>query len=129
MTTTGLEPNGWVFIYELNGSGFKSSCSHLNFRFRACFEQRVPWYSGNYRVWIHSENAYVTWQEHTFQEVLLSIQSNVVFGIQNYSFTKTILSKSNRFENVIYCWKLFAYCRVPNCKEVKFYLEWSKWKS
>ena len=25
--------NGWVFIYKPNGSGFESSCSHLNFRF------------------------------------------------------------------------------------------------
>ena len=33
----------------------RTSCSHLNFRFRACFELRVPWHSGNYRVWIHSE--------------------------------------------------------------------------
>ena len=48
-------PNSWVFVYELSGSGFKSSCSHLNFRFRACFEQGVPWHSGNYKVWIHSE--------------------------------------------------------------------------
>ena len=36
-------PNGWVFVYELIGSGFKSSCSHLNFRLWACFEQGVPW--------------------------------------------------------------------------------------
>ena len=28
--------------------------SHLNFRHRACFEQGVPWHSGNYRDWIHS---------------------------------------------------------------------------
>ena len=39
--------NGWVFIYELSDCGFKSSCNHSNFRFRACFEQRVPWHSGN----------------------------------------------------------------------------------
>ena len=31
-------PNGWVFVNNgLSGSG--CSCSHLNFRFRACFEQ------------------------------------------------------------------------------------------
>ena len=36
-------------------SGFESSYTHLNFRFRACFEQGVPSHSGNYRVWIHSE--------------------------------------------------------------------------
>ena len=56
--------NGWVFIYELSGCGFESICSHLNFRFCACFKQGVPWHSGNYRVWIHW-NMYVTWQEHT----------------------------------------------------------------
>ena len=55
----------WVFVYELSGSGFKSSCSHLTFRFRACFEQRVPWHSGNYRVWIHSETR--TWHDKNIQ--------------------------------------------------------------
>ena len=29
-------------VYKLSGSGFESSCSHLNFRFRSCFEQGVP---------------------------------------------------------------------------------------
>ena len=58
-------PNGWVFVYELNGSGFESSCSHLIFRFRACFEQGILWHSGNYRVWIHSETS--TWQDKNIQ--------------------------------------------------------------
>ena len=57
--------NGWVFVYELSGCGFESSCSHLNFRFRACFEQGVPWHSGNYRVWIHSETR--TWHDKNIQ--------------------------------------------------------------
>ena len=39
--------NGWVFVHELSGCGFKSSCSHWNLSFRACFEQGVPWNSGN----------------------------------------------------------------------------------
>ena len=30
------------FVYKLSGCGFESSCSHLNFKFRACFEQGVP---------------------------------------------------------------------------------------
>ena len=38
---------------------------HLNFRFRACFEQGVPWDSGNYGVWIHSETR--TWHDMTLQ--------------------------------------------------------------
>ena len=41
---------------------------NLNFRFPTCFEQGVPWHSGNYRVWIHSESR--TWHDK-------NIQSNV----------------------------------------------------
>ena len=33
----------------------KSRCRHLNFKYRSCFEQGVPWHSGNYRPWIHSK--------------------------------------------------------------------------
>ena len=54
-----------VFVYELIGSGFESSWSHLNFRLRACFEQGVPWHSGNYRAWIHSETR--TWHDKNIQ--------------------------------------------------------------
>ena len=31
-----------VFVYELCGCGFESRWSHLNFRYRTCFEQGVP---------------------------------------------------------------------------------------
>ena len=41
-------------------SDFKSEI-----RFRACFEHRVPWHSGNYRVWIHSEMR--TWHDKNIQ--------------------------------------------------------------
>ena len=60
-------PNGWVFFYELSGCGFESSCSHLNFRFCTCFEQGVPWHSGNYRLWIHSETH--AWHDKNIQSV------------------------------------------------------------
>ena len=53
--------NGWVFIYELNGRRVESCCSHLNFRYHAYFEQRVLWYSGNFKVYIHTKNAFVAW--------------------------------------------------------------------
>ena len=62
--------NGRVFVYELSGCGFESSCSHLNFRFCICFEQGVPWYSGNYSEWIHSETR--MWHDR-------NIQSNVPY--------------------------------------------------
>ena len=57
--------NRWVFVYELSDCGFESSCSHVNFRFRACFEQGVPWHSGSYRVWINSEMR--TWHDKNIQ--------------------------------------------------------------
>ena len=63
--------NGWVFVYELSGRGFESRCSLLNFRFRACFGQGVPWHSGKYRVWIHSETR--TWHGKNIQSVIVKV--------------------------------------------------------
>ena len=39
------------FSTDQSSCGFESSCSHLSFRFRSCFEQGVPWHSGNYTAW------------------------------------------------------------------------------
>ena len=61
--------DGWLFVYEISGCGFESSCSHSNFRFRACIEQGVPWHSGNYRVWIHSEMR--KWHDKNIQSTKL----------------------------------------------------------
>ena len=41
--------NGWVFVYELSSFRFKSSCSHLSFRFRAFFEVGVLSHSAKLR--------------------------------------------------------------------------------
>ena len=58
-------PNGWVFIDKLSGAAFKSTCNHLNLKFRACFEQGVPWHSRNYRVFIHFQGR--TWHDQNIQ--------------------------------------------------------------
>ena len=50
--------NGWMLLSVLSGCGYKSCCSHLTFRYRACFEQGVRWHSGNYSVLIHSKGVY-----------------------------------------------------------------------
>ena len=42
----------WLQIMD-SKTGFESRCSHLNFRYLACFEQGFPWYSDNCIVWIH----------------------------------------------------------------------------
>ena len=57
--------NGWVLVYELSGCGFESCSCHLKFRYRACFEQRVAWYSGRYRVQFHPETR--TWHGNNIQ--------------------------------------------------------------
>ena len=59
--------NGWVFVDEQSDCGFESRCSHLNFRYRAYFEQGVSWHSGNYRVWIYSETP--TWHDNNIQSI------------------------------------------------------------
>ena len=57
--------NDWVFVYEVSRCGFWSCCSHLNFRFFACFEQGVTWYSGRCRLRINSETC--TWHDNNLQ--------------------------------------------------------------
>ena len=81
-----------MFFYELGGSGFESSWSHLTFKFRACFEQGGPWHSGNYRVWIHAETR--TWYDKNIQSVYqLGIKGNFLEIITSlYSSTKVWLS-------------------------------------
>ena len=53
--------NVWVFVYELSACGFESRCCHLNFRYGACFEQRVPWHSGKLWSAVSLWNVCVTW--------------------------------------------------------------------
>ena len=59
--------NCWVFVYELSGSGLESSSSHFSFRFRACFEQGVPYIQTTIEcgLWIHSETC--TWHDKNIQ--------------------------------------------------------------
>ena len=49
-----------MFVYELSGCGFEFRCCHLNFRYRACFEQRVPWHSGKYFQIVIAKNVSIT---------------------------------------------------------------------
>ena len=111
--------NSWVLVYESNGSGFESSCSHLNLKFHACFEQGVPWHSGNYRVWIHSENAYVTWQSAIGRHWVVCVKSDFNFFCccfawifetnQRYLFTPN--PKPLTFERkLLQCSKFFLLC-------------------
>ena len=73
-----------MFVYELSGCGFESSCSHLNFRFGTCLEQGVPWSSGNYRVWILSEKR--TWHDKNIQSIKCFISTSSGFLIRNWYF-------------------------------------------
>ena len=58
-------PHGWVLVYEVSGCCVESRCSHLIFRYGACFEKGVPWHSGNCRVWIHAQTR--TWHDKNIQ--------------------------------------------------------------
>ena len=57
----------WTLNHLAKLAKFESNWSHLNFRFSACFGQGVPWHSGNYRVWIHSERH--TWYDKNIQSI------------------------------------------------------------
>ena len=81
-------PNGWVFLYKLNGCGFESRCSHLNLKYRACFEQGVPWHSGKYRVWIHSQTR--TWHDKNIQSGEQMLQNIHFFSYWTKCFNEYI---------------------------------------
>ena len=49
------------FVDKLSSCRFESCCRHLKFMFRDCFEEGVPWHSGNYRVWVNSKTR--TWHD------------------------------------------------------------------
>ena len=57
--------NARMFVYKLSGCGFESSYSYLNIGFRNCFQQGVPWHSGNYKMSIHSKMR--TWNDRKIQ--------------------------------------------------------------
>ena len=77
LCVTGL--NSRVIVYELSGCSIDSRCSYFNVRSCACFEQRAPWHSGNYRMLPYSKTR--MWHNkniqlktflplHTFYEII-----------------------------------------------------------
>ena len=127
----------WVFIYKVNPFGFESSCSHLNFRFRACFEQGVPWHSGNYKVWIHSETR--TWHDKNIQsgrgmpniclllrktDVLKSCRKSKFLGKKNWRNAQALKSTNIQGifgETFILALLSSAVFRLRNCVSDFFY--------
>ena len=83
--------NGWMLVDESSGCGFESSWSHLNFRFRACFEQGLSWHSGNYRVWIQSETR--TWHDQNIQSKSHIVYMKLGNMIYHYWFSKLLWQK------------------------------------
>ena len=77
------------------GYGFESRYSHLNFRFRPCFEQGVPSHSDNYRVWIHSETR--TWHDENIinRFTCLEFFSNWIISEISRRITFMILLTTN----------------------------------
>ena len=59
--------NHWILQLDSNP---EPPVAVFTFRFRACFEQGVPWHSGNYRVWIHPEMR--TWHDKNIQSLNMS---------------------------------------------------------
>ena len=64
-----------------------------------CFEQGVPWHSGNYRVWIHSETR--MWHNNNIQLVLLCL--NVIknlFNLKTFEYNLPYQSSLQINENL-----------------------------
>ena len=55
-----------MFVYELKWFWVRVQLQSFK-DFHVCFEQGVPWHSGNHRVWIHSETP--RWHDMNIQSV------------------------------------------------------------
>ena len=116
---------------------FESSCSHLNFRFRACFVQGVPWHSNNYSVWIHSETR--TWHDENIQSnapyrKVLRKQLNYLASLAKWLNvrleTKWVWVRVQlQSLNLFYCFRISisnAFCllkSIPNNKFQSFFFK------
>ena len=104
-----------MFVCELSGCGFESSCSHFNFRPRACFKQGVPWHSCHYRVWIHSETR--KWHDKKIQSkqmLFLSLKND-----------KQLLKNVDQY---LYCQsavKFWSCYSIAQCLTFSFRITWS----
>ena len=120
--------NGWVLIYERSGCEFESSCSHLNFKFHACFEQEVP----DIQVTIecgftlkHIRNmirAYSQWNQYLrsgwteFCFCHLTYFQSVTFSSKStYCKSVTCCRHSAYFQLVTCCWHLTHWRSTTSC--------------
>ena len=77
--------NGWVFVYELSGSGFKSSCSHL-IMIPTCFQECSIY-------WMKSVN----WR-HLLEPYFFSIIVLLFHGTTwSHPYVKNTVSTSQHF--------------------------------
>ena len=77
---------------------------HLNFRYRACFEEGAPWHSGNYRLYIHSEIR--TWHDN---------------NIQGLNFPGAIKIVTTRFIIVTVWWPMESEGQLYRMINITFY--------
>ena len=45
----------WVYFLVMSSTSFRVNPHYIVDWYCSCFEQGVPWHSGNFRVWIHPE--------------------------------------------------------------------------
>ena len=110
MTATKLEPSSakWLSVrLQTSGCGFESNCCHLHFRFRACFEQGVPWHSGNYRLWIYPKTG--AWHDDWNQEIQEIKWQREQCSVESTPFTHVILLRSNRVPLILSWWRPLSY--------------------
>ena len=116
-----VRPNGLVFVYKLSGSGFESSCSHLNFRLRACFEQGVPWHSGNYRVWITLKRVRDMTRTHRLLLWLEIYTENILYRVLEifvWNESKKFYSRLNNTGDLDAKWASFAK-HIKKCYSIQ----------
>ena len=123
-----LIPREKTFCSFKSGYVFETSCSHLNFRFCACFKQGVPWHPDNYRVWRHSEMR--TWHDKNIQLKSRFLQETLrlhklmenrrIFKLEFYNliFKENAITYQEKDQKSYFSWQKDTYLVLSSADEV-----------
>ena len=112
---------------------------HLNFRYRACFEEGILWHSGNYRVHIHSEMC--TWHDSNIQGLhflgaikIVATMIHYCYCLMAYGKWRQIIWKDDKYNILLFCVNMFKanadsfYCENV-CPDGDIYWSFCIWKN
>ena len=126
-----------MFVYEPSGSGFKSRCCHLHFRYGVCLEQGVSWHSGktiesrftlkleHHMTITYSQNQKI--KSNKTKDLLAENEFKKLQTFDSIWFRGKSRFEEDRTQNYIACQRMYRYFKWVSCVGSANYIYF--WKS